>query len=162
MKKLILVLPLVLMGCATPSSYKNGVDGNVALYEKYVSLQQKQLENISACYETSPNKSECSILAASLNTTQILAGRAEPIRVAKSPGEIFESLAKYGMDKTVEVFGQAAVARVVESGFNAASKDPVVVEKEPLVIRPETISVNPVTGGASVVNTETIGIGAAK
>lgn len=150
------VLILFLTGCA--SSYKQGVDGNAAQYKLYSEQQERQINLIKDCYAVSTNSSECSILAAGITATQILAGRPEQIRVAKAPGEILESLAMYGMDKTVQVFGYAAVSKVISKGFDAAAKDPLVVEPSVNVVRPEIVHSGPT--GASVINNETIGIGA--
>lgn len=165
MKKLILITMLSFLTACSTSGYEKGINGNIQLYTLYNNLQVKQLDNINNCYTYSDNKSECSILAASVNTLQVLAGKAEPLRVAKSPGEIFESITKYGIDKTVQVFGYAAVAKVVEKGFDTSSKDPLVVEKEPFIVRPEIVQPSVIHNGGttsgSILNTETISTGAA-
>jgi hypothetical protein len=146
MKKTLIALSvLALAGCST-TDYAKGVQANVDTFKLFSDGQLAQQTSIQSCYQHNPNKSECSILAAGTNATQTLAGRPDPIRVAKTNGEIFESVATVGMDKAVLIYGAKAVAQAFKSaqastqaataanastaaaGIEAASKPPLIVE----------------------------------
>jgi len=155
---------LVLTACAGlgsgESSYKQGLDANVQQYQLFSDTQLAQQVTLQNCYQFNPNKSECSILTAATNAQQTLAGQPAQLRVAKSPGEIAESIVNRGLDATVKIFGIDAVrsayrantkmfadvaatnaqaqADIAKLGIDAAAKDP-------LIVRPEIIHV----GGGS-------------
>ncbi|WP_288077878.1 hypothetical protein [Pseudomonas sp.] len=164
MKRLfaIIAAALIMAGCST-TDYAKGVQANVDTYKLFSDGQLSQQASIQACFQFNPNKSECSILAAGTNATQTLAGQPAPIRIAKTNGEIFESVATVGMDKAVLIYGAKAVAGAFRSsqaanqaasaanaqtaaaGIEAASKPPLVVDK-PVIVQ--------VPAGSSVVPTE--------
>lgn len=114
---------LVLTACAGlgsgEASYKQGLDANVRQYELFSDTQLAQQQTLQACYTHNPNKSECSILTASTNAQQTLAGQPAPLRVAKSPGEIAESIVNNGLEKTVQIFGIDAIKSAVKSNAQA-------------------------------------------
>lgn len=148
MKRLFIIMAaaLALAGCST-TDYAKGVQANVDNFKLFSDGQLAQQTSIQACYQHNPNKSECSILAAGTNATQTLAGRPDPIRIAKTNGEIFESVATVGMEKSVLIYGAKAVAAAFKSsqastqaasaaGIEAASKPPLIVQ--PTVIEVPT------------------------
>jgi hypothetical protein len=159
----------VLAACgstAGPSAYEAGLRANVDQYKLFSDGQLAQQQTLQACYQHNPNKSECSILAAGTNATQTLAGQPQALRVAKSQGEIAESLVTRGLDATVKIYGITAVrdaviansqalrdtaaagsasqAEIAQAGIAAASKPPLVVDKPVLVQVPAGSSVVPV------------------
>lgn len=155
MKRIAIILSaVVLAGCGT-SSYQRGVAGNVLQYREFSALMHHQQNTLNSCFNAagqSENPNDlalCAVLAASTNAQQTLAGQPAPIRIAKSPGEIAESIAKYGFDATVKIFGLDAMvsayrlnsraftelaatnaeaqAGIAKLGIEAAAKDPLVV-----------------------------------
>lgn len=121
MKRFLLIFAaLALAGCST-TAYEKGLEANVKQYSLFSDTQLAQQQTISTCFQFNPNKSECSILAAGTNATQTLAGQPQALRVAKSPGEIFESVAKMGFDATVKVYGIEAVRKVYTAQAEAAA-----------------------------------------
>lgn len=160
MRKFFIVLAaLALTACGSmsgPGAYEAGLTANVQQYKLFSDGQLAQQQSISTCYQFNPNKSECSILAASTNAMQTLAGQPKPLRVAKSAGEIAESLLEKGFDATVKIFGIAAVRDVMTAQADAAREAAVAASaaqadvaqagieaasKPPLVVRPEVIQV---------------------
>lgn len=164
MKRLfaIALAALFLAGCST-TDYAKGVQANVDTFKLFSDGQLAQQASIQACYTHNPNKSECSILAAGTNATQTLAGKPEAIRVAKTNGEIFESVANAGLDKAIYIYGAKAVAsafkasqasnqaataanaQTAAAGIEAASKPPLVVDKPVIVTVPAGSAVLPTT-----------------
>lgn len=159
-------LVLILAGCGTQnSSYKTGVAGNVLTYREFTNLMHNQQNTLNSCFNAAGQSrvagelALCAVLAASTNAQQTLAGQPAPIRVAKSPEEIWESIATKGLDATVKVFGlkavrdavvansnalaesaaagSAAQADVARAGIEAAAKDPLVVRPE--IVQPTVI-----------------------
>ena len=141
-----------LAACTSPgaiSSYEAGLKANVDQYRLYSDTQLAQQQTLQACYAHNPNKSECSILTASTNAQQTLAGQPQALRVARSPGEIAESIVNQGFDATVKVYGITAIrdavksnaeafasaaqssaqlqAEISQAGISAASKPPVIL-----------------------------------
>lgn len=168
MKRLFIILAaaLSLAACST-TDYAKGVQANVDSYKLFSDGQIAQQNSIKACYEHNPNKSECSILAAGTNATQTLAGRPDLIRIAKTNGEIFESVATVGMEKAVLIYGAKAVAaafkasqastqaataanaQTAAAGIEAAAKPPLVVDKPVIVQVPAGSSVLPTAPAAT-------------
>lgn len=150
---------LMLTACAGlgsgDSSYKQGLDANVRQYELFSDTQLAQQQTLQNCYQFNPNKSECSILTAATNAQQTLAGQPAPLRVAKSPGEIAESIVREGLERTMQIFGIDAILSAVKAnaqafrdaaatsaqaqadmaklGIEAAVKPPLVVDKPVIV-----------------------------
>lgn len=114
---------LVLTACAglgnSDSSYKQGLDANVKQYQLFSDTMLAQQQTLQACFQFNPNKSECSINMAATNAQQTLAGQPQALRVAKSPGEIAESIVNNGLEKTVQIFGIDAVRQAVKANANA-------------------------------------------
>lgn len=106
---------LVLAACSTPSSYNQGLHANVTQYKLYNAMQMAQLLSVQTCFQFSTNTTECSIILAGMAPVQTLGGKPEPLRVAKSPGEIFESIASKGLDATVAIYGITAVKAAFEA-----------------------------------------------
>lgn len=129
---------VTLAGCSA-TSYNKGVDANVAGNTAYMNLQKQQLQAIQQCYMFSQDTTHCSILAAGTNATQILGGRPTPIRIAKSPGEIFETVATKGLEAAVMLYGIDAVSKTLQAATAEAGKVQIV---NPEVVRPEVV--NPV------------------
>ena len=149
MKKLFVVIAvfamaLIQVGCA---SYGEGVKANNVNYENYIALQLAQHKTIQKCYDTSTNKSGCSILSASTNALQAVASKAEQIRVPKSPSEVAESIIKDGLQGAVLIYGFKQVSQVIQAGYNAAGKVEVVRPEvvNPTVIQPEPIFAFPLS-----------------
>lgn len=135
---LLIACVFVLVGCSA-TSYNKGVDANVTANTQFMELQKEQLFSIQQCYMFSKDSSHCSILAAGTNATQILGGRPAPVRIAKSPGEIFETVATKGLEAAVMLYGIDAVSKTLQAGVAEAGKVQVV---NPEVVRPEVV--NPV------------------
>lgn len=149
----LIAAALALTGCAS-TDYAKGVQANVDQYKLFSDGQLAQQASIQSCFQHNPNKSECSIVLAGTNATQTLAGQPTAIRVAKTNGEIFESVATVGMEKTVLIYGAKAVASafkasqastqaatasnaaVAAQGIEAAAKPPLVIE--PFIIEVPT------------------------
>lgn len=151
---------LVLTACAGlgsgESSYKQGLDANVQQYQLFSDTQLAQQVTLQNCYQFNPNKSECSILTAATNAQQTLAGQPAQLRVAKSPGEIAESIVRDGLERTMQIFGIDAIRQAVKSNaqaFRDAAATSAAAQadiaklgieaaaKDPLVVRPEIITV---------------------
>lgn len=117
------VAALILTACAGlgsgESSYKQGLDANVEQYRLFSDTQIAQQQTLQNCYQFNPNKSECSILTAATNAQQTLAGQPQALRVAKSPGEIAESIVDRGLDATVKIYGIDAIKSAVASNAQA-------------------------------------------
>lgn len=113
---------LALTACAGlgsgASSYEKGLDANVRQYQLFSDVQLAQQQTLQACFQHNPNKSECSINMASTNAQQTLAGQPQALRVAKSPGEIAESIVNNGLEQTKWLFGIDAV----KSAYQANAK----------------------------------------
>lgn len=138
----VLAVAIVLTACAAttgPGAYEAGLKANVDQYKLFSDGQLAQQQTLQACFRFNPNKSECSILTASTNAEQTLAGQPKPLRVAKSVGEILEAMTERGFDGAVKLYGIAAVrdamkanaaalADVSKAGITAAAKDPLVVQ----------------------------------
>lgn len=170
MKRLfaIAIAALFLAGCST-TDYAKGVQANVDTYKLFSDGQLAQQTSIQDCFKHNPNKSECSILAAGTNAVQTLAGQPAPIRIAKTNGEIFESVATVGLEKSVLIYGAKAVAsafkasqasnqaataanaQTAAAGIEAASKPPLVVDKPVIVTVPAGSAVLPVEAAAPTV-----------
>jgi hypothetical protein len=138
----------VLSACGTiggGSAYEAGLKANVDQYKLFSDTQLAQQQTLQTCYAHNPNKSECSILTAATNAQQTLAGQPQALRVAKSQGEIIESLASQGMDATVKVYGIQAVRDAVVANANAlrdtASAGMQAAAKDPLVVQPTIIEI---------------------
>lgn len=140
---------LSLSACGSFNAYREGVAGNVATYRSHVSVMMSQQNTLNSCFNaagatnSSSDLALCAVLAASTNTTQVLAGKPEPIRVAKSKEEILESITNNGLDATVKVFGFKAVSQAIGKGFDALAVQPEVVRPEivrPEVVRPEVVT----------------------
>ena len=144
MKRFITIAASVLL-VACNSDYEAGVKANVDVYKLYNDLGLAQQASIAACFQTSKDPAYCAILAASTNTTQTLAGRPEPIRVAKTSGEIIESVMTVGLDRAVYIYGAKAVANAfkssVEANKSTASAGIAAASKDPLVVNPVVIEV---------------------
>lgn len=139
MKKILILIPALLLAACNESDYASGVKANAEVYKMYSDLGLAQQASIGACFQFSKDPAYCAILAASTNSVQTLGGRPEPIRVAKTAGEIMESIASIGLDASVKIYGAKAVAsafkasvaaskETASAGIAAASKDPLVVE----------------------------------
>ena len=117
------VAALILTACAGlgsgASSYEKCLDANVKQYQLFSDIQLAQQQTLQRCFEFNPNKSECSINMASTNAQQTLAGQPQALRVAKSPGEIAESIVNNGFEKTVQIFGIDAIRTAVKSNAQA-------------------------------------------
>lgn len=149
---LILCAAFALTACGAmggKGAYESGLDANVQQYKLFSDTQLAQQQSIQACYQFNPNKSECSINMASTNAVQTLAGQPKPLRVAKSIGEIMETIADKGFEAAKIIYGidavqkaisanaaamgemsaanSAAQASTAQAGIEAAAKDPLVV-----------------------------------
>ena len=122
-----------------PGAYEAGLKANVDQYKLYSDGQLAQQKTLQTCYQFNPNKSECSILTASTNAEQTLAGQPKPLRIAKSVGEIVEAMTEKGFDGAVKIYGITAVrdamkanasalSDISKAGIAAAAKDPLVVQ----------------------------------
>lgn len=160
MRKFFIVLAaLALTACGSmsgPGAYEAGLNANVQQYKLFSDGQLAQQQTLITCFQHNPNKSECSILTASTNAVQTLAGQPKPLRIAKSTGEIIETIAEKGVDAAKFIYGadavrdaviansralrdtatasSAAQTSIAEAGIEAATKPP-------LVVRPEVIQV---------------------
>lgn len=111
----ILAASLILAACGTNSSYEQGLRANVTQYRLYNASQISQMMTIQTCYQFSKNTTECSLILAGAVPTQTLGGKPEPLRVAKSPGEILESVVTKGLEATVAIYGIDAVRGAFEA-----------------------------------------------
>ena len=170
MKRLfaIAIAALFLAGCST-TDYAKGVQANVDTYKLFSDGQLAQHASIQSCFQFNPNKGECTVALASTNAVQTLAGQPAPIRIAKTNGEIFESVATVGLEKSVLIYGAKAVAaafkasqastqaataanaQTAAAGIEAASKPPLVVDKPVIVTVPAGSAVLPVEAAAPAV-----------
>lgn len=143
---------LSLTACGSFNGYREGVAGNVATYREHVTVMMSQQNTINSCFnaagatKTSGDLALCAVLAASTNQTQVLAGRPEPIRVAKSKEEILGSIAEGGMDAAVKIYGFKAVSQAIGKGFDALAVQPEVVRPE--VVQPVVVTVPAVEAAA--------------
>ena len=122
----ILAAVAVLPACAPmtgPGAYEAGLKANVDQYKLFSDGQLAQQKTLQTCFQHNPNKSECSILTASTNAVQTLAGQPKPLRVAKSTGEILETIADKGMDAAKVIFGVKAVEDAISA--NASRHGPM-------------------------------------
>ena len=97
------------------SSYEQGLKANVTQYRMFNANQQAQLLTIQTCYQFAANKTECSLILASTAPVQTLGGKPAPLRVAKSPGEIFETITTKGFEAAVALYGIDAVKSAYET-----------------------------------------------
>lgn len=97
------------------SSYEQGLKANVTQYRLFNSTQTAQLLTIQACYQFAANKTECSLILAATAPVQTLGGKPAPLRVAKSPGEIFETITTKGFEAAVAIYGIDAVKSAYEA-----------------------------------------------
>lgn len=116
-----ILFAMTLAACTSPSSYNQGLHANVTQYKLYNAMQMTQLMSVQTCFQFASNTTECSLILAGMAPVQTLGGKPEPLRVAKSPGEIFESIAKKGLDATVAVYGIQAVKGAFESQAAASA-----------------------------------------
>lgn len=144
---IVFVSLAVLSACAPlsgPGAYEAGLKANVDQYKLFNDGQLAQQKTLQYCFQYNPQKSECSILTASTNAEQTLAGQPKPLRVAKSVGEIMEAIADKGMDAAKVIYGIDAVTKAIEANAAAmadVSKAGIAAgAKEPLVVRPEVIT----------------------
>lgn len=133
------IVVFVMTGCA---SYGTAVQANKENHKEFTTLLMGQHLTIQKCYDTNPNKSECSILASSVNAMHSLIGKPDAIRVPKTAEEIAESIAKYGLDTAFKIYGVDAVSSVVKAGLASAGKVQIV---RPEVIQPEPIFAYPLS-----------------
>lgn len=142
---LIAMVGWILMGCGTfggESSYVTGVAANSESNIAYQSTQMKQLDVSNKCYDTATNtieKAFCAIVQNGTVPVQTLGGRPTAIRVAKTPGEITESIVSKTLDVGGMVYGANLVGNAVQSGISAAGKPPLVVRPEivnPVIVGP--------------------------
>lgn len=137
------VSAFVIAGCSA-TSYNKGVDANITGNTQYMELQKEQLNAIQQCYMFSQDTTHCSILAAGTNATQILGGRPTPIRIAKSPGEIFETVATKGLEAAVMLYGIDAVSKTLQAATAEAGKVQIV---NPEVVQPSIVQPSIVHSG---------------
>ena len=144
----VLGAAIVLSACATKgSSYQQGVAGNVKNYAEFSDIMHSQQNTLNSCFNAAGATKDpqavatCAVLAAGTNAQQTLAGQPEGIRVAKSPEEVWETVATKGLDTAVKIFGFKQVANVMSKGFDAAAKDPVVEVLRPEIVKPEIVLV---------------------
>lgn len=129
-----------LAGCGAltaGSSYDVGVQANKSGNTQFMNLQQEQQISLQVCFMYSKSTSECAILAAATNATQILGGRPTAIRIASSPEEILSEVAEKGFDAAVTTFGLKQVASVLNNATAEAGKVQIV---KPEVVRPEIVT----------------------
>lgn len=160
----------LLAACSSPgglSSYEAGLKANVDQYRLQTDVQLAQQQTLQACYKYNPNKSECAINTAATNAQQTLAGQPQPLRIAKSTGEILEAIADKGLEAAKVIYGidavqkaivananalrdtatagAAAQTQIAQDGITAASKPPLVVDQPVVVQVPAGSSVLPTT-----------------
>lgn len=160
---------VILSACGAmsgPGAYEAGLNANVQQYKLFSDGQLAQQQTLITCFQHNPNKSECSILTASTNAVSTLAGQPQPLRIAKSTGEILETIADKGLEAAKVIYGVRAVsdavqaqakalkdtaaagaaaqAETAQAGIEAASKPPLVVRPEVIQV-PAGSSVLPVT-----------------
>lgn len=136
---LVLAAAFALSACGaltSGSSYDVGVQANKSGNTQFMNLQQEQQISLQVCFMYSKSTSECAILAAATNATQILGGRPTAIRIASSPEEILSTVAEKGFDAAVTAFGLKQVATVLNSATAEAGKVQIV---KPEVVRPEIV-----------------------
>lgn len=142
---LLAMVAWAMVGCAAfgdESSYVTGVAANTESNFAYQSTQMKALDVNSKCYDTATNtieKAFCAIVQNGTVPVQTLGGRPAAIRVAKSPGEITESVVKDVLNIGGMAYGANQIGKVVSSGISAAGKDPVIVRPEivtPVIVGP--------------------------
>lgn len=139
MKYIITIITLALAGCGTTADFKTGVDANVQTFKLYNDSALAAQRTLVACYEHNPNKSECSILAASTNAVQTLAGRPDQIRTPRTNAEVAGDVTGKLVDATVTLGVATVVGGALKDGFDAASRDPVQVRTQ--VVEPRIIQV---------------------
>jgi hypothetical protein len=139
MKIIITIIALALAGCGSTADFKTAVDANVQTFKLYNDAHLAAQRTLIACYEHNPNKSECSILAASTNAVQTLAGRPDVIRTPKTNTEVAGDVTGKVVDAAVTLGVATVVGGALKDGFDAAAKDPVQVQTQ--VVRPEVILV---------------------
>lgn len=114
----------LLAGCAG-GGYKQGVAGNVLQYREYSNVMHSQQNSLNSCFnaagqtKSSGDLALCAVLAAGTNAQQTLAGQPAPIRIAKSPEEIAETIITRGLDAAVKIYGVKAVSDAVIANANA-------------------------------------------
>lgn len=165
-----LALVGLLAACGTTGgtgAYEAGLKANVDQYRLQTDVQLAQQQTLQFCFQYNPNKSECAINTASTNAQQTLAGQPQPLRIAKSTGEILEAIADKGFEAAKVMYGIDAVQKAIvananalrdtakagataqtqiaQDGISAASKPPVIVDKPVIVQVPAGSSVLPVT-----------------
>lgn len=119
----LIVSALALAACGTTSSaYEKGLEANVTQYKLFSDTQLAQQQTLQECYRHNPNKSECSILTAGTNAQQTLAGQPKPLRVAKSTGEIIETIAEKGFETAKVIYGIDAVQKAITANARALSE----------------------------------------
>lgn len=136
---IILAAALALSACGalvSGSSYETGVNANKKGNTEFNNLQMEQQISLQVCFMYSKNTSECAILAAGTNATQVLAGRPAAIKIASSPEEIMQSVLSTSFDAAVKIYGLKAVSDVVKTGIAESGKTLVV---KPEVVRPEVV-----------------------
>lgn len=139
------VLAFVLVGCGAltnGSSYDIGVQANKTGNTQFMNLQNEQQISLQVCFMYSKSTSECAILAAATNATQILGGRPTPIKIASSPEEVIQAVLSGGFDAAVKIYGLKAVSDVIKEGIAESGKTLVV---QPEVVRPEIVQPTIVT-----------------
>lgn len=134
---LLVLFSFVLTGCAGQGAYEKGVDAQTTANTGYMKLQEEQLDTIKLCYMWSKDTTHCSVAYAGTTAVQILGGRPTPIRIAKSVGEITESVLSLGFDGAVKIYGLKAVSDVLRASVSEAGKVQIV---KPEVVRPEIVS----------------------
>ena len=146
LKSIISILSIVsLTACASfggDSSYTTGVAANTESNMVYQSTQMKALDVNSKCYDTATNtieKAFCAIVQNGTVPVQTLGGRPTAVRVAKTPGEITESIVKEVLSVGGLAYGANQISRTISTGISAAGKDPLVVRPEivtPVIVGP--------------------------
>jgi hypothetical protein len=139
MKFIITIIALALAGCGSTADFKTSVDANVQTFKLYNDAALAAQRTLIACYEHNPNKSECSILAASTNAVQTLAGRPDAIRTPRTNAEVAGDVTGKVVDATVTLGVATVVGGALKDGFDAAAKDPVQVRTQTQVVRPEIV-----------------------
>lgn len=132
-KFIAIVAVLILAGCQTPGAYEYGVKANLKQYEYYTDVMLAQQTASASCYAkavTDVQISYCAILAAGMNASQTIGGRPDQLRIAKSQGEIVESVVSKGLDAAVKVYGLQAVSDAVKNITAIQAKDPLIVRPE--------------------------------
>lgn len=114
----LMIAAVALTACSAlsdKSSYEQGLKANVTQYRLFNATQTAQLLTIQSCYQYATNKTECSIILAGTAPVQTLGGKPAPLRVAKSPGEIFETVTTKGFEAAVAIYGIDAVKSAYEA-----------------------------------------------